>query len=86
MLLKKKFFISLESKTMIDHADMREHLIWTSSNGKECTYEFLDVNHLRNIVAKMERGELSLKQGLEHLFDLKNELNYRTLLKNQQNE
>lgn len=84
MLLKKKFFISLESKTMIDHADMREYLIWTSSNGKECTYEFLDVNHLRNIVAKMERGELS--DRLEHLFDLKNELNYRTLLKNQQNE
>jgi len=77
ILKKKKFHVSLESKLMRQHHDAREVLSWTSSNGKTSYLCELDVNHLKNIIAKIERGELDERMHL--LFDLKNELDYRKL-------
>lgn len=80
MILKKKtFHITIDSRLMKAHEEIRNTVSWKSSNGAQKLYKELDVNHLRNIIAKIERGELEGR--LHQLFDLKNEINYRNLKK-----
>lgn len=77
ILKKKKFNVSLNSLEMRRHQTLRDVSSWTSSNGKNALIKDLDINHLKNIIAKIDRGEL--QERLHLLFDLKNELNYRKL-------
>jgi hypothetical protein len=78
MILKKKaFHVTIESRLMKAHEQIRNTIYWTSSNGVAKLYKDLDINHLKNIVAKIERGELD--DRLHQLFDLKNEIDYRNL-------
>lgn len=77
ILKKKKFYTTIDSDIMSNHSEIREATKWTSSNGVSKLYKDLDINHLKNILAKFERGELEEK--LDQLFDLKNELDFRNL-------
>ena len=77
ILKKKKFHLTLDSKIMLAHELIRNNLSWTSSNGQTKLYKDIDINHLKNIIAKIDRGELD--DRLHSLFDLKNELDYRKL-------
>tara|TARA_R110000772_G_scaffold62137_6_gene139695 strand:- start:2179 stop:2424 length:246 start_codon:yes stop_codon:yes gene_type:complete len=78
MILKKKaFHVTMSSSLMQAHKAIRDVVHWDSSNGTRKLYKELDINHLKNIVAKIERGELD--DRLHQLFDLKNEIDYRNL-------
>lgn len=77
ILKKKRFHVTLGSKLMQAHDHIRSTNSWTSTNGISKLYKDLDINHLKNIVAKIERGELD--DRLHQLFDLKNEIDYRNL-------
>jgi len=78
ILTKKEFHLTLDSRIMKAHVIVRNTIYWKSSNGNSIMLGHLDVNHLKNIIAKIDRGELEEKT--HQLFDLKNELNYRTLI------
>jgi len=77
ILKKKAFHVTIDSRLMKAHEQIRNTISWTSSNGTQKLYKELDVNHLKNIIAKIERGEL--EDRLHQLFDLKNEIDYRNL-------
>jgi hypothetical protein len=80
ILKKKKYYLAFDSPVMVGHRITRKEFKWVSSNGSAKIISELDINHLRNIIAKMERGELEDRIHLR--FDLANELEYRTLENN----
>ena len=80
ILTKKKYHLTFDSPTMIGHAVTRKVSEWTSSNGSIKLLCDLDINHLKNIIAKMERGEL--EERIYMRVELNNELQYRTLENN----
>lgn len=74
-LTKKK--IDINKREMEVHKDLRDSFHWESSNGARKLLKDLDHNHLKNIIAKIERGELD--NSLTSLSLLKTELKYRYL-------
>ena len=81
ILSKKNFVYTPGDFVFEEHIDLRESITWTSQNGKVTLLKDIDINHLKNIIAKIERGELDEKKHL--LFDLKQELNYRVAKKHE---
>jgi hypothetical protein len=77
ILKKKEFHLTINSRVIKAHGLIRNAIYWESTNGDKKVYRELDTNHLKNIIAKIERGDLSNR--LHQLFDLRNELDYRNL-------
>lgn len=72
-LSKKK--IDINKDEISNHKDLRCYFEWESSNGSKKTLKNLDHNHLKNIIAKIERGDLNSR--LTSLSTLRTELKYR---------
>lgn len=79
-LTKKKFSHALDSPIMEKHKQVRDTFEWASQNGHIKKLSGMDINHLKNIIAKIDRGDLESRK--HYLFDLKNELIYREILNN----
>ena len=83
-----------ESRWDIENKDIQNHIhndrgtVWVSSNGNNISIANMDINHLKNAIAKVERGELESR--LHILVILKLELIYRQIYtinnKNETNE
>lgn len=59
------------------HMEQRHKTWWRSSNGRETIIARLDTQHLKNIVKKINRGELESRKYAHTL--VKDELLFRTL-------
>lgn len=82
-LKRKKFFMTMEDKTMQKHGRKRGTLTWTGSDGRNHKLEDMDVNYVRNCVNKIKRDAMS-SDRIAMLPHLENELIYRQILKSQE--
>ena len=74
---RRKFKYSVGSEEMIKHSEHGRTTTWTSSNGNQVSVMDMDSNHIKNAIAKIERGELMLRENMIPI--LKMELIYRQL-------
>ena len=78
---RKEFKWALDSDAIKHHIKFNRDMIWESKNGKKTVLMEMDVNHLKNCVAKITR-EKNWKK--EYLDKLKTELIYRQLIYNKE--
>ena len=72
---RKKSKYHEKSDLMLEHGRVRDDLMWTTSTGKNMTLPEMDTNHLKNAMAKIQRGD---HKEREHMFEtLKMEKIYR---------
>lgn len=76
---RKEFKYTLQSKIIKQHVNDRL-LSWTSSNGDMKKICDMDRNHIKNALAKIERGELDSRKAI--VPKLKTELIYREIYNN----
>lgn len=75
---KAEFHMSTDDAWFKQHQKVRQVKTWTSMNGSEALIMSLDSNHLKNIVAKIERGEHVERE--DYLETMRAEVDYRYLL------
>lgn len=81
---RKQFKWSLSSKQIQIHTKVRkkDEFVWESSNGKQFYIEQMDINHIKNAIAKIERGEYDWsRERFLKLFKI--ELIYREIINKQ---
>jgi hypothetical protein len=74
---RKVFKYDMNSEEMKNHVMTRENFIWTTQQMKSIVLKDLDSNHLKNIVAKIKRGDHASKEM--HLDTLQFEISYRAV-------
>lgn len=75
----------LKSEIIQNHINNDRGLTWTSSNGRVQSIAVMDTNHIKNAIAKFERGELDNRKSIIPV--LKMELQYRSVCEiNETNE
>lgn len=78
MLKRRKSTLNENSKIIIEHGKNRDKLIWISANGHSRTLPEMDTNHIKNAIAKIQRGDLEERR--HQLQDLITEKIYREVL------
>lgn len=79
-LKRKKFFMTMEDKTMKKHGSLRMNIKWIGSDGRKHLISDIDINYIRNCVNKVKRDPVS-NDRVKLLPHLENELIYREILK-----
>ena len=77
--VRKKFKWNKDSSIIKRHHDLRDVFTWTSSNGRITPLPEMDSNHIKNALAKFERGESNCTDS-EVLY-LRRESMYREIYK-----
>lgn len=72
----------LKSEIMQNHVDNDRGLIWTSSNGSTKSIAVMDMNHIKNALAKIKRGELDNRKNMVPVLEM--ELLYRAVCEKQE--
>ena len=67
----------LKSEIMQNHVHNDRGLIWTSSNGSTKSIAVMDINHIKNALAKIKRGELDNRKNMVPVLEM--ELLYRAV-------
>ena len=65
----------ISSGVFDDHLGIRDAFNWITSSGKTVPLKEMDINHLRNAIAKINRGDYPLRESLGDT--LRRELEYR---------
>tara|TARA_B110000285_G_C14539802_1_gene344495 strand:+ start:29 stop:349 length:321 start_codon:yes stop_codon:yes gene_type:complete len=72
---RKKFKLDKNSDEILRHEALRGIIQWVGSGNKTVNLVRMDTNHIKNAIAKFQRGELPMKEGA--IMDLINEKMYR---------
>lgn len=72
----------LKSEIMQNHVNNNRGLIWTSSNGSTKSIAVMDINHIKNALAKIKRGELDNRKNMIPVLEM--ELLYRSICEKQE--
>jgi hypothetical protein len=77
-LKRKTFKWTMNDEFIIDHERDR-NIVWESTGGKKTTIMDMNINHLRNVISKMEKGQYSknIRSFIQPI--LKTELIYRDI-------
>ena len=72
----------LKSEIMQNHVNNDRGFIWTSSNGSTKSIAVMDINHIKNALAKIKRGELDNRKNMIPVLEM--ELLYRSICEKQE--
>ena len=67
----------LKSEIMQNHINNERGITWTSENGNQQAIAIMDTNHIKNALAKIQRGEYEHKKNMAPVLEM--ELHYRSI-------